>query len=300
MRIGIDLGGTKIEGVVLGPGGDILLRRRVATPTDGYRAILDAIAEVVLGLEADLGASCQVGVGTPGAESRQTGRMKNCNTTCLNDMPLRQDLSVRLGRAVRIANDANCMALSEATDGAGAGYDSVFGVILGTGVGGGLVVQRRLLVGANGIAGEWGHNSLPANPLPGRAMQSAARQCYCGRQDCVETHLSGPALLRSFREAGGDADSAAAVAHLAAEGSELAIWQLDRYCQQLAQALAMVINIVDPEAIVLAGGLSNIAALYEKVPAYWQRWVFSDACTTPLLQAKHGDSSGVRGAAWLW
>ncbi|GAB3371784.1 ROK family protein [Spongiibacter taiwanensis] len=301
MRIGIDLGGTKIEGVVLDAAGEVCCRHRVATPkaaeaatattNASYLAILNAIAEVVAVLEAEVGDQCPVGIGTPGAESRQSGLMKNCNTTCLNGMPLREDLSRRLGRPVVIANDANCMVLSEAVDGAGAEFESVFGVILGTGVGGGWVVGRQLLTGVNAIAGEWGHNVLPG--------VNEGRPCYCGRQDCIETYLSGPGLLRSFQLAGGRADSAAGVAQLARDGDTVATAALDQYCQRLARALAQVINIADPEVIVLAGGVSNIAELYQQVPAYLSQWVFSDSCLTPLRQAKHGDSSGVRGAAWL-
>lgn len=301
MRIGIDLGGTKIEGVVLDATGEVCCRHRVATPkateaatattNASYLAILNAIAEVVAVLEAEVGEQCPVGIGTPGAESRQSGLMKNCNTTCLNGMPLREDLSQRLGRPVVIANDANCMVLSEAVDGAGAEFESVFGVILGTGVGGGWVVGRQLLTGVNAIAGEWGHNVLPG--------VNEGRPCYCGRQDCIETYLSGPGLLRSFQLAGGRADSAAGVAQLARDGDAVATAALDQYCQRLARALAQVINIADPEVIVLAGGVSNIAELYQQVPAYLSQWVFSDSCLTPLRQAQHGDSSGVRGAAWL-
>lgn len=301
MRIGIDLGGTKIEGVVLDATGEVCCRHRIATPkaaeaatataNASYLAILNAVAEVVAVLEAEVGGQCPVGIGTPGAESRQSGLMKNCNTTCLNGMPLREDLSRRLGRPVVIANDANCMVLSEAVDGAGAEFESVFGVILGTGVGGGWVVGRQLLTGVNAIAGEWGHNVLPG--------VNEGRPCYCGRQDCIETYLSGPGLLRSFQLAGGRADSAAGVAQLARDGDAVATAALDQYCQRLARALAQVINIADPEVIVLAGGVSNIAELYQKVPAYLSQWVFSDGCLTPLRQAQHGDSSGVRGAAWL-
>ena len=278
MRIGIDLGGTKTEIIVLGAAGEEILRERVPTPRGDYAGTVATIAALVRSAEVKVSAGrtasiATVGVGIPGAESRVTGLIKNANSTWLIGQPLRADLEAALGRPVRIANDANCFALSEATDGAAAGADVVFGVILGTGVGGGIVVRGEVLVGANAIAGEWGHN-----PLPGDEAHRPA--CYCGRAGCIETYLSGPALA-----ADGGAENEAA---------------LQRYAARLARALAQVINILDPDVIVLGGGLSNLDRLYDRVPRLWQAHVFSDAVTTRLVKARHGDSSGVRGAAWLW
>jgi fructokinase len=267
-RIGIDLGGTKTEAIALDRAGRELFRKRVPTPRGDYDATLKAIASLVA--EAGEGS---VGVGIPGAISHASGLVKNANSTWLIGKPLQQDLERALGREVRLANDANCFALSEAADGAGTGAEVVFGVILGTGVGGGIVVRGRIVEGANAIAGEWGHNPLP---LP-RAEDLPLRPCYCGRAGCIETYLSGPALER--------------------DGGEAA---LERYCERLARALAGVINLLDPDVIVLGGGMSNIARLYEEVPRLWPRYVFSDHIATRLLPPRHGDSSGVRGAAWLW
>jgi fructokinase len=267
-RIGIDLGGTKIEALALDGSGREVFRRRVPTPRGDYEATLAAIASLVA--EAGEGT---VGVGIPGAISHATGLVKNANSTCLIGKPLKEDLERALGREVRLANDANCFALSEATDGAAAGAEVAFGVILGTGVGGGVVVRGRLVEGANAIAGEWGHNPLP---LP-RAEDMPLRPCYCGREGCIETYLCGPALER--------------------DGGEAA---LDLYCERLARALAGVINLLDPDVIVLGGGVSNITRLYDEVPKLWPRYVFSDRVATRLSPPKHGDSSGVRGAARLW
>ena len=295
MRIGIDLGGTKTEIIVLGAAGEEILRERVPTPRGDYAGTVATIAALVKAAEANVKVSpgktapvTPVGVGIPGAESRVTGLIKNANSTWLIGQPLRADLEAALGRPVRIANDANCFALSEATDGAAAGAEVVFGVILGTGVGGGIVVRGEVLVGLNAIAGEWGHNYLPPDPLSkeggdGCALRSndrAAPRCYCGRSGCIETYLSGPALAAD----GGAEDEAA----------------MQRYEQRLARALAQVINILDPDMIVLGGGLSNLDRLYDRVPCLWQAHVFSDAVATRLVKARHGDSSGVRGAAWLW
>lgn len=292
MRIGIDLGGSKIEGVVLAADGQLLFRKRVPTPSHDYHAIIETIASLVAQLEAKWGQLCRVGVGTPGVEDSASGLMKNCNTTCLNGKLLRQDLSQRLDREVRLANDANCFALSEAVDGAAAPYQTVFAVILGTGVGGGIVINKSLVVGANGIAGEWGHN-----PVVDGEQQ---RPCYCQRYDCIETHLSGPGLQESYRRRSGETITPAVLLTRMNEGDALAAEVLDAYCQQLARALAGVINLLDPDAIVLGGGLSNMDVLYQRLPTYWQRWIFSDSCHTRLLKAQYGDSSGVRGAAWLW
>lgn len=277
-RLGIDLGGTKTEIVALDDEGRELLRERVPTPRGDYAATVATVAALARGAEAKLGVgeAATVGVGIPGAESRVTGLIKNANSTWLIGRPLRADLEVALGRPVRLANDANCFALSEATDGAAAGAAVVFGVILGTGVGGGIVVRGEVLVGSNAIAGEWGHNPLYA--LPGE--ETAQPRCYCGRSGCIETFLSGPALA-----ADGGAENEAA---------------MQRYERRLARALAQVINLLDPDAIVLGGGLSNLDRLYDRVPRLWGEWVFSDHVATRLLKNKHGDSSGVRGAAWLW
>ncbi len=308
IRIGIDLGGTKIEGIALDAAGGVLWRGRVPAPQSSYAQTLDAIAALVRRIESGLGEGGSVGVGTPGAASPVSGRMRNCNSTWLNGERLREDLSARLGREVLIANDADCFTLSEATDGAAAGAATVFGVILGTGVGGGICVGGRLLAGPNAIAGEWGHN-LFGGPRGGLA---AGRACYCGRSDCVETWLSGAGLLRTHREIGGGCPhecgptesgqpaGAAAVATLAARGDPAACAALDLYADQLAFALAQVINVLDPHVIVLGGGLSNIERLYDEVPARWGAQVFSDVVRTALVPARYGDSSGVRGAAWLF
>lgn len=314
MRLGIDLGGTKIEGVALDEAGEIFCRRRLPTPAGSYEETLEAIVELVRQIERQTGRSGTLGIGTPGAVSRMSGQIKNSNSTCLNGQFLREDLTRRLGREVRIANDADCFALSEASDGAGAGHAVVFGVILGTGAGGGIVVNGRLLNGPNAIAGEWGHNPLyfsardqnsadwfTANP-PERAqlLPDGNRRCNCGRLNCNETYISGSGLQLSYQEQGGESLCAVEIAELARNGDPLAERTLQLYQHQLARALASVINILDPDAIVLGGGVSNIDSLYDEVPRLWQSHVFSDRVDTPLLKAKHGDSSGVRGAAWLW
>lgn len=296
MRIGIDLGGTKIEIIALGDGGEVLARRRVATPQGDYPATLAAVAGLVAAVEHELGQRGSVGVGMPGALSRRTGLVKNANSTCLIGKPLQGDLENLLGRPVCLANDANCFALSEAADGAAAGADVVFGVIIGTGVGGGIVVGGRVLEGPNAIAGEWGHNPLPLPagcdlPLPA---------CYCGRAGCVETYLSGPGLAADHLRMAGAALSPAEIVAAAAAGEADCTATLARYADRLARALAGVINLLDPDVIVLGGGLSNIDALYDEVPSRWLPHVFSDAVSTRLVRAAHGDSSGVRGAAWLW
>ena len=292
MRIGIDLGGTKIEAVALDELGVELDRRRVPTPVGDYQATVAAIAELVESIEQKLREVGTVGIGTPGAISPGSGLLRNSNSVVLNGMPLDRDIAAALGREVRLANDANCFALSEAADGGGRGANVVFGVILGTGVGGGLVVDGKVLVGPNAIAGEWGHNHLPDQP-------GDPRPCYCGRVDCVERYLSGPALARDYLDETGDAVTAADVATLAAS-DPVAARLLDRYTGALARALSSVINIVDPDVIVLGGGLSNIGMLYDRVPAQWSEWIFSDVVATKLVPNRHGDSSGVRGAAWLF
>ena len=296
LRIGIDLGGSKIEAIALDPAGTIVTRRRVATPAGDYEATVEAVAALAEALEAEAGGGARIGIATPGARSLATGLMKNCNSTCLNGRPLRQDLERRLAREVRMANDANCFALSEAVDGAGQGERVVFGVILGTGVGGGVVIERRAVDGANAIAGEWGHNPLPAPT----AKDQPPPSCYCGRLGCIETYLSGPALAGQHARATGDRLDAEAIAARAARGDRACAETIERYCERLARSLATVVNVLDPDVIVLGGGLSSIASLYERVPALWRPHVFSDEVRTRLVPPLHGDSSGVRGAAWLW
>ncbi|MCU0892823.1 MAG: ROK family protein [Rhodospirillales bacterium] len=296
MRVGIDLGGTKIEGVLLDETGRERARIRIATPRGDYRATVQAIAAVVTELDGRFGGGASVGVGIPGAVSPATGLIKNANATWLIGRDLYRDLAVAVGREVRIANDANCFAVSEAVDGAGAGASVVFGVILGTGVGGGIAVSGRALTGANAVAGEWGHNPLP---WAGDADQPSAR-CYCGKRGCIETYLSGSGIARAFLARTGRERDAAEIATLGEAGDAAAAEVLDRYADRLARALALVINILDPDVIVLGGGLSNIASLYQAVPPLLPRWVFSDRVATRLVRNRHGDSSGVRGAAWLW
>jgi fructokinase len=296
MRIGIDLGGTKIEVIAFGDNGEVLFRDRVATPQEDYSGTLQVIAELVVRLERELGRQGTVGIGMPGAISPATGLVKNSNSVCLNGRRFDRDLEQLLRRPLRIANDANCFALSEATDGAAAGAEVVFGVILGTGTGGGVAVRGAILAGANAIAGEWGHNPLPwphPEELPGPP-------CYCGKSGCIETYLSGPGLARDFRAAGGRPISALEIGAQAENGDEYADAVLARYEDRLARGLASVINILDPDVIVVGGGLSNIKRLYTEVPRLWSQYVFSDTITTQLVQARFGDSSGVRGAAWLW
>jgi fructokinase len=295
-RIGVDLGGTKIEAAALDRSGTVHCRRRVATPRGDYRATIAAIADLVFGIEHELGVTATVGIGMPGAISPLTGQVKNANSVWLNGQPLQRDLEVALGRPVRLANDANCFTLSEATDGAATGLDTVFGVILGTGVGGGIAVHGRVLVGVNAIAGEWGHTPLPwptADELPGPP-------CYCGRRGCIETFLSGPGLAADHCRHAGQDLAAADIAATAERGAPLALATLERYAGRLARGLAVVVNLFDPAAIVLGGGLSAMAMLYDRVPLLWSRWIFSDVVNTRLLAPRHGDSSGVRGAAWLW
>ena len=293
MRIGIDLGGTKIETVVLATDGTLRFRRRIDSPRGSYDGTVEAIVEQVAAAEAAIGTRATVGIGMPGIVSPATGLVKNANSTWLIGHPLQEDLTRALDREVRMANDANCFALSEASDGAGAGARVVFGVILGTGVGGGIVVDGRVLVGPNAIAGEWGHNPLPwqePDEYPGP-------DCYCGRRGCIEMFLSGAGLVRQF---GGTNETAQAIASAAARGERAALGALDVYMKRLAKALASVINVLDPDVIVLGGGLSNIDVFYARVPEAWGAWIFSDRVDTRLVRATHGDSSGVRGAAWLW
>lgn len=295
MRLGIDLGGTKIEIIALDDDGRELLRRRVPTPQGNYYETLRAIAQLVRDAEAELGQGGSLGIGTPGALSRATGRLKNSNSVVLNGQPILQDLEVLLQRKIKISNDANCFALSEATDGAATGASVVFGVILGSGVGAGIVVNGHILTGPNGIAGEWGHNPLPwpeAHELPGP-------RCYCGKQGCIETFLSGPGMKQLHSRETGVSLSSGEIVARAEQGDEACENSLQRYEQRLARSLAHVINILDPDVIVLGGGMSNIERLYVNVPALWGNWVFSDRVDTKLVMHRYGDSSGVRGAAWL-
>lgn len=296
MRLGIDLGGTKIEIIALDDDGRECLRRRVATPQGDYRATVEAISRLVEQAEAELGRPGSVGIAIPGAEAQASGLIKNANSTCLIGRPLRGDLQQRLNREIRLANDANCFALSEATDGSGQGGEIVFGVILGTGVGGGIVVNGRVLTGACAIAGEWGHN-----PLPGpTALDLPAPACYCGRTGCVETYLSGPALASDHFRHTGQQLTAERIEQLAEAGDSTCEATLQRYEARLGRALAGVINILDPQVIVLGGGLSKMQRLYRNLPEHCAPHVFSDVVYNKILPPTHGDSSGVRGAAWLW
>ena len=303
LRVGIDLGGTKIEGIAL-DGSREVARVRVNTPRDDYAATLDAIVAVVAEVERQADAAgglahqtlSTVGVGIPGTLATSSGLVKNANSVWLNGRALHDDLRRRLGREVRIANDANCFAVSEAADGAAAGADVVFGVIGGTGTGAGIVVRGQVLVGANGIAGEWGHNPLP---WP-RGDEASGPRCYCGRDGCIETYLSGPGLTADHeRRTGARLQPQAIEAHASA-GDTAAAATLERYEERMARALASVINVVDPDVIVLGGGLSNMERLYTHVPRLWGAYIFSDTVRTALRRAAHGPSSGVRGAAWLW
>lgn len=295
MRLGIDFGGTKIEGIVLDRDGRERCRERVPTPQGDYWAILSAIQELVGRLENQVGAVCRIGVGTPGALNDQ-GLLKNSNTIVANGKPIQQDLQKLLAREIRMMNDANCFALSEATDGAGKGKAVVFGVIVGTGVGGGVVVHGKLLQGLNRIAGEWGHNPLPWLFDDERSGSA----CYCGKNACIETFLSGPGLERAYAQLAGECLSASAIVQAADAGAMPAKLMVQRYEVCMARALAHVINILDPDVIVLGGGMSNIQGLYHNVPRLWAEYVFSDSVRTQLLPPVYGDSSGVRGAAWLW
>lgn len=296
VRIGIDLGGTKIEGVALGADGVVAARERRPTPRDDYDGTVQAIAAIVASLESQVGTRASVGIGMPGTISPASGLVKNANSVWLNGRALVPDLERALGRPIRLANDANCFALSEASDGAGAGAPVVFGVIIGTGTGGGVVAHGRVLTGPNAVAGEWGHNPLPwpaDDERPGPA-------CYCGRRGCIETFLSGPGLAADHARTTGDARSSEEVVHGAAAGDAACEATLRRYEARMARALAGIINVLDPDVIVLGGGLSKLERLYLNVPRQWGAWVFSDRVDTRLLPPRHGDASGVRGAAWLW
>jgi len=296
IRIGIDLGGTKTEIIALDPDGRERWRRRVPTPAGDYRATVETVCDLVEEAERVLGAGASVGVGIPGSVSPLTGLIRNANSTCLIGQPLRKDLETRLGREVRLANDANCLAMSEASDGAGAEAETLFAAILGTGVGGGLVVRGRLLVGANAIAGEWGHSPLPSPEKEDLPLPS----CYCGRSGCIETYLSGHGMALDHVRHTGVALDALAIAAGAEDGDPGCVETLQRYERRLARALAGVVNLLDPDVIVLGGGLSKLERLYRNVPGQWGAWIFSDQISTRLLPARYGDASGVRGAAWLW
>lgn len=295
-RLGVDVGGTKIAACVLAPDGRTMWEARVATPREDYDATIEAIAGLVNAGEQAVGASCTVGLGIPGAISPATGRIKNANSTWLNGRPFKEDLERRLARELRLENDANCLAVSEATDGAAAGAHVVFGVILGTGVGGGVVVAGRPITGANAIAGEWGHNPLPwpeDDERPGPA-------CYCGRRGCIESFLSGPGLAADYRRRGGEPSRGEEIVARADRGEGLAASVLTIWEHRLSRALATIINVLDPDVIVVGGGLSRLERLYKNVPPQWRDWVFSDQVVTKFVPARHGDASGVRGAARLW
>ena len=296
MRIGVDVGGTKIEGVLLDRQGRELARKRVPTPKGNYAATLDTISTLVAWLQKHGGAAATVGVGIPGAISPASGLVKNANSTWLIGRPFLDDLRTRLGPRVRVANDANCFALSEAVDGAGAGAAVVFGVILGTGTGGGIVVDGKVVEGRHAVGGEWGHTPLPW-PETGEWPGSS---CYCGRTGCIETFLSGPGLADDYGRAVGEICSPEDIVVKAGAGDQPAEDALARYEHRLARALAGLINVLDPDVIVLGGGMSNVDRLYSAVPRQWAPYVFSDVVATPLVKARHGDAGGVRGAAWLW
>ncbi|GAB7214948.1 fructokinase [Dickeya oryzae] len=299
MRIGIDLGGTKIEVIALTNDGEEAFRHRVATPRHDYRQTLLAIANLIEMAEQATGQGGSVGIGIPGTLSPVTGRVKNANSVWLNQQPLDQDLAQRLGRPVRVANDANCFAVSEAVDGAAAGASKVFAVIIGTGCGAGMALDGRVHSGRNGVAGEWGHNPLPwMDEDEWRDQQ--AMPCYCGRTGCIETFISGTGFGMDYQRLSGHARHGHEIIALAEQGDRLAEQALQRYEQRLAKALAHIVNVLDPDVIVLGGGMSNVKGLYDTVPALLKQWVFGGECDTPVRQAMHGDSSGVRGAAWLW
>ena len=298
MRIGIDLGGTKIEGIALDTKGKELYRKRINSPQGNYKKTLQAIINLVNDIEIVTQSTGTVGVGIPGTTSPHTGLVKNANSTWLIGQPLKHDLELLLKRKIRIENDANCFVVSEATDGTAKNAEIVFGVIIGTGTGGGFFIRGKSIIGANAIAGEWGHNPLPwptTNELPGRT-------CYCGKKSCIETWLSGPGFAKDHQDYN-NLDvliSAEEIISLVNDGNKSALASLHRYEERLAKSLASIINVIDPDVIVLGGGMSNIQSLYQNVPKLWDQYIFSDHVETKLVPPKHGDSSGVRGAAWLW
>jgi len=298
MRIGIDLGGTKIEGIALDDSGDELFRKRTPSPQGNYKNTLNAIVDLVSEIESKTQSTGSIGIGIPGTISPQTGLVKNANSTWLIGQPLQTDLETLLQRKICIENDANCFVVSEATDGAARNADIVFGVIIGTGTGGGIYIRGQSIIGANAIAGEWGHNSLPwptNDELPGR-------ECYCGHFGCIETWLSGPGFEKDHQLHNNlnKPVTAKEIISLAEQGNKSAQFSLQRYEERMAKSLASIINIIDPDVIVLGGGMSNIQSLYTNIPKLWDKYVFSDHIETKLVQPIHGDSSGVRGAAWLW
>ena len=294
-RMGIDLGGTKTEILVLDSHGGEQCRRRVASPVDDYRAMLALIEQLVRETESELDAEVSVGIGTPGALSPVSGLLRNSNSVCLNSRPLRTDLEALLKRDIRIENDANCFVLSEALGGAGAGFRTVFGVIVGTGTGGGLVIDGKLVNGPHAITGEWGHN-----PLPWLRPEDGLPDCYCGKQGCIETFLSGPGMARNFASRHARVLSSEQIVDAANKGDRDCQAMLADYIDQMARALAHLINIIDPDAVVVGGGMSNIDLLYQQLPARLAEYVFSDFVATPVLPAARGDASGVYGAALLW
>ncbi|WP_434931993.1 fructokinase [Shewanella sp. HL-SH5] len=295
MRMGVDLGGTKIELVALADNGDELFRKRIPTPRN-YPDTLDAIISLVNEAETTLGQKGSVGVGIPGVISPFTGLVKNSNSTWINGHPLDKDLGARLEREIRVANDANCFAVSEAVDGAASGKGVVFGGIIGTGCGAGIAINGRVHAGGNGIGGEWGHNPLPWMT----AEEHHSTECFCGNKDCIETFISGTGFVRDFRAAGGEATSGIQIAQMMAEGDEFAKQAFDRFIDRLARSLAHVINMMDPDVIVLGGGVSNIDAIYTELPKVLPQYVVGRECRTPVVKNLFGASSGVRGAAWLW
>ena len=298
--LGVDLGGTKIEVAVLDASGGFLLRRRRATPQRDYAATIEAIATLVEQADAALGRRLPLGVAIPGSVSPRSGLIRNANSTALNGRPLQRDLEQRLSRPVRLHNDANCLAISEAVDGAGQGARVVFAAILGTGVGAGIAIDGNDWLGANAIAGEWGHNPLPWPRLAAAWGESPGPACWCGQHGCIETWLSGPAFAADHAAHHGGALAAPDIIAAMRTGDAAARASFIRYCDRLARALAHVINLLDPDVIVLGGGMSNVHEIYAEVPQRWGQWVFADDVRTPLRPARHGDSSGVRGAAWLW
>ncbi|MCC8381129.1 fructokinase [Xenorhabdus sp. PB30.3] len=299
MRIGIDLGGTKIEVIALGDQGKELFRKRVDTPRNDYPQTLAAIAGLIADAEQATGQRGTIGIGIPGAISPFTGKVKNANSVWLNDQVLDRDISALLGREVRVANDANCLAVSEATDGAAAGKQMVFAVIVGTGCGSGLAFDGRVHAGGNGLAGEWGHNPLPWMNDEDRAYQEEVR-CFCGKPGCTEMFVSGTGFMRDYFRASGIHKKGHEIMEAVAQGEKIAELAIQRYERRLARALAQVVNLLDPDVIVLGGGMSNVDRLYQTLPGLVSEWVFGGECATPIKKALHGDSSGVRGAAWLW
>ncbi len=296
MRIGIDLGGTKIEGIALDENGDVIIRQRIATPVRNYKSTLESIVNLVLMLENKSGGKATIGIGTPGSISPKSRLLRNSNSICMNGQPVKEDLENLLGRDIRMSNDANCFALSEATDGAAKGARVVFGVIVGTGTGSGIVVNGQVLTGPNAIAGEWGHNPLPwpeNNEHPGS-------DCFCGKKGCIETYLSGPGLVDDYKRLTKRQKSSKEIVLLAESNDEQAKKCMADYENRMARALASVVNMLDPDIIVLGGGMSNIKRLYTNVPGIWGQYIFSDVVKTRLVPPAFGDSSGVRGAAWLW